>query len=103
MKLVLEGISGDCQEAILKFDSGQDTKILFYVREFLDAQHDQTMCVYLDDAHNMGHIYSPENTRLGHAVERLNQAGNKLIELGLFEHKWHKRTTWQLREEFEND
>ena len=61
------------------------------------------MCVYLDDAHNMGQISSPENTRFGHAVERLNRAGNKLIELGLFEHKWHKRTTWRLREEFENE
>ena len=27
-----------------------------------------------------------------------NTLGNKLIDIGVFHHKWHKRTTWMVRE-----
>ena len=32
------------------------------------------------------------------AVRELNDLGNRMIERGIFSHKWHKRTTWALWE-----
>mgnify|MGYP001177106950 FL=1 len=31
-------------------------------------------------------------------VNEHHRLGNKLIELGVFHHKWHKRTRWRLEE-----
>jgi hypothetical protein len=31
-------------------------------------------------------------------VDEHHDLGNKLIDVGVFEHKWHKRTNWVLEE-----
>jgi len=80
-KYFLKAISGDCSAGGLS-DKGDiipiKDKHLNIVREYLTASNT---------------FYYTENHK---NLLEMNDLGNQLIDLGIFEHKWHKRTEWIL-------
>tara|TARA_R110000782_G_scaffold102917_1_gene190374 strand:- start:10 stop:288 length:279 start_codon:yes stop_codon:yes gene_type:complete len=87
-KYFLKAISGDCSAGGLS-DKGDiipiKDKHLNIVREYLTASN--TFYNIVD--HLAGITATKE-------LVEMNNLGNQLIDLGIFEHKWHKRTEWIL-------
>ena len=91
----LKAVSGDCasgglskKDDILKIPSKHFNLVKKYLRNQLEIE---LYCVNQD-------IYKKAFTKL---VLEHHKLGNKLIDLKVFKHKWHKRTTWNLVESIE--
>ena len=91
----LKAVSGDCASGgfsnkgdILKIPSKHFNLVKKYLRNQLEIE---LYCVNKD-------IYKKAFTKL---VLEHHKIGNKLIDLKVFHHKWHKRTTWNLVESIE--
>ncbi len=95
-ELGLLAISGDCAEGgmsnkadFIKFSDKYINLIKNYLRNQLELE-----------------LFTLDNDILDKSFSKLvkehNNLGNKLIDVGVFKHKWHKRTYWSLDEENEN-
>lgn len=86
MTYQLRAISGDCgphgmsaKADIIKLDGTQFAQALDYINA-------QTIWLNLDIDH-------PE---FGAAARSFNDIQLSMLDMGIFEHKWHARTTWIL-------
>ena len=88
----LYAISGDCSRGAM----GDTSDFIVFkqkhfniVKKYLKNQLEINM-------HSVNKHYTEEP--LNQLVEEHHDLGNKLIDLGVFQHKWHKRTEWVLME-----
>ena len=88
----LKAVSGDCAAGglskkgdVLKIPTKHFNLVKQYLRNQLEID---LYCVDQD-------IYEDA---FGELVKEHNDIGNKLIDLKVFDHKWHKRTDWELVE-----
>ena len=87
----LLAISGDCSAR------GMSDKAVF-IR--LSNKHLNLVKKYLRNQLEL-QLYSMSNDideAFRKLVDEHHDLGNKLIDVGVFEHKWHKRTNWVLEE-----
>tara|TARA_R100001163_G_C4907156_1_gene93118 strand:+ start:234 stop:551 length:318 start_codon:yes stop_codon:yes gene_type:complete len=88
----LKAVSGDCaaggmskKGAVLKIQTKHFNLVKKYLRNQLERE------LYSVDQDIMKNAFSK-------LVKEHNAIGNKLIDLKVFDHKWHKRTFWNLVE-----
>ena len=87
----LLAISGDCSARGMS-DKADFIRLpnnhLNLVKKYLRNQLELDLYSMSDDT----------NEELRKLVDEHHDLGNKLIDVGVFEHKWHKRTNWVLEE-----
>ncbi len=92
----LYGYAGDCMDSAIILNG----KYIDLVEQYLRNQNESHLHVCL-------HVKKRDdfNTEKSNFLrEEHHTLGNKLIDLGVFHHKWHKRTAWRLEEvEFDED
>lgn len=98
MSYCLLAIAGDCS-------AGGNTEAADYI---VISRHFEIIKLYLRNqlAMEIQAVVESDSTQLSPEYIRLweehHALGNALIDLGVFHHKWHKRTTWALWE-LDND
>ena len=97
-KYGLLAISGDCAKGGMGDTSDciiiSGTKNNDLIRNYLEA-HQQVHILSTLYNRNPGDQNDKEYTD---AILKENDLGNKMIDAGVFKHKWHKRTDWILVE-----
>lgn len=105
MQWCLYAVSGDCAPGAMS-DSGEviefDNKYADLVASFLRAQLEWELCSCLElpGAYQPGSVDQEKKSAV---LRAMFEAGDQLEWVGIFSHKWQRRTTWALGEpeEFE--
>jgi hypothetical protein len=80
--IILNGNHLDVIEEYLKVENEREIQSAFHWKSIDDLKSDKARSLH----------------------DKSNDLGNKLIDLGIFHHKWHKRSSWILTEvEFDED
>ena len=89
--LCLVAISGDCADNpnndVLPFDNKHEA----LVREYLRADLEWTMLSMFKAGENL--VSTTENQKI---FDDMQRTSHEMLEVGIFHHKYHKRTTWKL-------
>ena len=93
----LRAIAGDCGPGGLNAEADVlpiNKEHWPHIRQYMRAQLEHRLLCADLDARGEG-WNQPEMSAV---CDALNDIGNRLIEMGAFHHKWHKRSEWVLEE-----